>query len=86
MTVENLKLLREIPVNDINKNDLVDISSVAINKHTSKDTAFLSCLDQVKNPYCFKCGEIVVKLQFSENGRTLQECMADAITMQNEIQ
>ena len=86
MTVENLKLLREIPVNDINKNDLVDISSVAINKHTSKDTAFLSFLDQVKNSYCFKCGEIVVKLQFSENGRTLQECMADAITMQNEIQ
>ena len=38
MTVENLKLLREIPVNDINKNDLVDISSVGsymtIGNHT----------------------------------------------------
>ncbi len=32
-------------------------------------------LNQIKNPYFFKCGEISVNVCFSSDGRTLKDAM-----------
>ena len=46
--------------------DLVDIREI------ERIAAFV---EQIKNPYRFRCGDFVVNACFSPRGRTLEECL-----------
>ena len=35
----------------------------------------LVCLEQLKNPYCFRYGDMAIKLEFAEDGPSLQELL-----------
>lgn len=55
--------------------ELVDIGSVKIDQTLPREKRVLSYLSQIKNPYCFKVGETVVKVKFSQTNLTMEECM-----------
>ena len=52
--------------------DLVDLKDIQIDPSLPKEERIASFIRQVKNPYCYKCGKIVVKVGFEE-GTTLEE-------------
>lgn len=54
---------------------LVDIREVSVNKDLPKAERIVSFVRQIKNPYRFRCGEFVVNVSFSSEGRTLEECL-----------
>lgn len=60
-----------------NFQDLVDIKDVVIDPTLDKEKRIESFKKQIKNPLCFKCGEYVVKVSFSENHRTIEECFGE---------
>lgn len=31
--------------------------------------------ENIGNPYCFKCGNIIVELEFSQEGKSLASCL-----------
>jgi hypothetical protein len=70
-----LKAMANIDVSTVNKQELVDIKDVHIEKHQSKEEKIKSFIDQVKNPYCYKCGNVVVKVSYDKNKLTMQEKM-----------
>ncbi|GMQ58622.1 hypothetical protein AN1V17_30170 [Vallitalea sediminicola] len=70
-----LKAMENIDVSTVNKQELVDIRDVHIEKHQSKEEKIKSFIDQVKNPYCYKCGNVVVKVSYDKNKVTMQEKM-----------
>ena len=39
-------------------------------------------MEQVKNPYCFRCGDTAVKLEFADNGPPLQDIMTGFLVRQ----
>lgn len=55
--------------------ELVDIGSVKIDQTLPREERVRSYLSQIKNPYCFKVGETVVKVKFSQTNLTMEECM-----------
>lgn len=57
----------------INKDELVDISEVKINSDLSKKERIIDYINQIKNPYCFKCGGVTVKMSFADTNTTLEE-------------
>ena len=59
--------------------DLVDIRSVAVNKELPREQRIAEFVQQIRNPYLFKCGDIVVKASFAPNGQTLEECIKGII-------
>lgn len=64
-------------IETISRNDLVDISTIHIRHdlpHTEKVLAFL---EQIKNPYCFLCGGIPVRVCYSDDGSKLGEILQD---------
>jgi hypothetical protein len=61
----------------INENDLVDIKDVVINPMLNKEKRIESFVQQIKNPLCYKCGEYIVQVSFSNNGRTLEDCFTE---------
>lgn len=54
-------------------NDLVDIRNIKINVNKPIQEKIIDFVRQVKNPYLFKVGDVVVKVNFNNNGSTFQE-------------
>lgn len=72
MTLEEMKA---VDARTVNRDDLVDIRDVHIDRTMSKEERLKSFVAQVKNPYVFRCGDVVVKSVFAETDLTLEDCM-----------
>ena len=55
--------------------ELVDIRDVKLDSSLGQAERIQSFLQQIKNPYCFKCGKFTVQAQFSPNGVSLEDCL-----------
>lgn len=57
----------------INPLELRDIKDVVIDTAASKKERMLSFLEQINNPYLYKCGDVVVKVSFANTETTLED-------------
>ena len=51
----------------------MDVTTIKIDESLSREERVAEFLRQVKNPYCFRVGNMIVKNVYSNNGVTLQE-------------
>lgn len=72
MTLEEMK---NVDIRTVDRDELVDIRDVQIDRSQPKEERFRSFLQQIKNPYCFKVGAVVVKMCFSDTDATLEDRM-----------
>lgn len=56
---------------NINKATLTDINQVKIDTELPPAERFLNYLQQIKNPYCFRCGSTTVRVSFAADGSDL---------------
>ena len=71
MTIEEMK---NIDIRTVDPDTLVDITTIEIPDGLSKEERIKEFIRQVKNPYCFRIGKVVVKNVYNEGGPSLQEC------------
>jgi len=71
--IYTLEQMKHIDVRDVDPSDLIDIRDVTVNTALPRDERLLDYLDQIKNPYCFKCGKAVVKISFADTEATLED-------------
>ncbi len=64
-------------INELKKEDLVDIKDVVINPALNKEKRIESFVQQIKNPLCYKCGDYVVQVSFADNNRTIEDCFGE---------
>ena len=57
--------------------ELVDIRDVKLDSSLGQAERIQSFLQQIKNPYCFRVGDVVVTVAYTEGGPTLNDCCAD---------
>ena len=72
MTIEEMK---EVDVRTVDPDTLVDIDDVAVDASLPREERIRSFLAQIRNPYCFKCGDMVVKISHADTDVTLEERM-----------
>ena len=70
MTLEEM---RAVDVRTVDPETLVDVTTIEIDEKLSKEERKAEYLKQVKNPYCFRVGDVVVKNVYSTDGVTLQD-------------
>ena len=70
MTVEEMKA---VDIRTVDLETLVDVTTIIIDENLSKEERVKEYLRQVKNPYCFKVGDVVVKCSYSNDGVTLKD-------------
>ncbi len=75
MDRQTLKNMAQTDINTVPKESLVDIKDVTINMDKQKQERISDFLQQIKNPYCFICNGIIVKISFSSNKQTLEELL-----------
>lgn len=72
MTLEEM---RAVDVRTADRDDLADIRDVVIDRALPRDERIRSFAEQIKNPYMYRCGDVVVKSVFADAGPSLADCM-----------
>lgn len=60
---------------------LVDIRDVRINRELPQEERVKSFVEQIRNPYCFKVGPVVVNVSFSDSGATLNDRFVELLSI-----
>ena len=63
----------------VNREALRDIRDVEINASLPKGERILDFIRQIGNPYCYRHGDYVVKISFTDTDVTLEERMLSYI-------
>ncbi len=81
LTASQLEALRQVDIATVDKDELVDIRTVEVDKDAPFEERIRQFLEQIKNPYAFRVGDVAVKLEFAENGKSLREAIVSYLTM-----
>lgn len=76
----DLDALKNVDLKTVDRDTLVDIRDVNVNLELSKEERIVDFIRQIKNPYCFKVGKIIVKVSFNDNGPTLEEALINLLS------
>ena len=79
LTCEELKAMQEVDVRTVNREALRDIRDVEINASLPKGERILDFIRPIGNPYCYRHGDYVVKISFTDTDVTLEERMLSYI-------
>lgn len=64
---------------DKNLSELVDIRDVVIDKKLTPEERVKSYVEQIKDPYCFKVGDVVVRVSYAGKDKTLTDSFTSMI-------
>lgn len=67
-----LAQMKEVDIHTVDRESLVDIREVQVDGRLPREQRFQDFLRQIKNPYCYRCGKMVVKVSFSDTDATLE--------------
>lgn len=76
---EKIEKYRDIDLNEINPNDIPDISELKIDRRKTKEERILDLLTKVENPYVFKINGHLVQIGFTNNGKSAEDCLTNVL-------
>ncbi|MCG8542264.1 MAG: hypothetical protein MJA82_20380 [Clostridia bacterium] len=71
----------DMDFSNIREDDLVDIKDIKIDESLPKEEKINLYLKQIKNPYFFKCNGINVRVKYTKNGPTFEECIMNYLKL-----
>lgn len=70
MSLEDLK---SVDIRTVKPEDVADIQQIKIDGTLTQQEMRKEFIRQVKNPYCFRVGRVIVKVAYSTDGATLND-------------
>ena len=75
----SIEEMKNVDVRTVKREELADIREVEVNKRKSREGQIKDYLEQIKNPYCYRYGEYVVKIGFEDTTVTLTDRLQELI-------
>ena len=60
--------------------ELVDIRAVVIDRSLPVEERIKSYVEQIKNPYCFKVGDVKVRVSYANKDQSLNESFVSMLS------
>ena len=73
----DLQELKQVDVRTVDPDTLVDIKEIEIDRTLPKGERIQEFIRQIRNPYCFRVGDMGVKLEFLDSAPPLEDCFTD---------
>ena len=70
---QDMNSMQAVNIRTVDKNSLVDLNTIHIDDSQPVPERIHSFLQQIKNPYCFRIGDIAVKVNYKSEGPTFQQ-------------
>ena len=81
MTLEEMK---NINPETVNPDTLVDIATVEIDRSLPRAEQMKQFLEQIKNPYMYKCNGVVVKIAYATTESTIEDRLEQYIRQRSQ--
>jgi len=65
--------MKNIDIRTVDPKELVERQSVKVDMSLPREERIKEYIKQIKNPYCYLDGDVVVKVSFQEEGVTLEQ-------------
>lgn len=75
LTAQEIEQMKSVDIGAVDKETLADASGFTFDPTLPKEIKAQRMLEHFKNPYCFRLGEMVIKLEFADDGPSLQELL-----------
>ena len=75
LTAQEIEQMKSVDIGAVDKETLADASGFTFDPMLPKETRAQRMLEHFKNPYCFRLGDMVIKLEFADDGPSLQELL-----------
>ena len=75
----DINAMKAVDIRTVDKSQLVDLNSIQIDESKPVSERIESFLQQVKNPYCFRIGDVAVKVNYKNEGPTFQQNFVDLL-------
>ena len=64
----DFEMLKSVDIKNVDKGSLINLDEVQIDDTRPVSERILSFLQQVQNPYCFRIGDVAVKVNYKPDG------------------
>lgn len=71
--------MKSVDPQTVDPDKLTDIADVTVNTHLPLPERLADYLDQIGNPYCFRCGNVVVKIAYADTAVTFEDALGQFI-------
>ena len=68
-----LEQMKNVDVRTVDRAALQDITDIKINRKLPREQRLQDFVRQIGNPYCYRCGKLVVKISFADTEATLED-------------
>ncbi len=75
MDISTLDTMRSVDIRTVDPETLRDIRDVKVNTELSKQDRLMDFIRQIGNPYCYRHGEYVVKVSYTDTEVSLEDRM-----------
>lgn len=79
ITQSNIDEMKNIDIRSVDKSLLIDLNTVKIDNTKPVAERVESFLQQIHNPYCFRIGDVAVKVNYKTDGPTFQQNFEDLL-------
>lgn len=76
--------MKDVDIRSVDKESLVDLDSIRIDSSQSVQERIQSFLQQIQNPYCFRIGDVAVKVNYKQDGPSFQQNFEDILRTMHE--
>ena len=76
---EKIERCKNMKLSGVSLDDVDDILSINIDRRKSSNERILDFLRKTKNPYIFKVNNTLVRISFSNNERTADDCLTSVL-------
>ena len=77
LTLEMIDDFMSVNMNTVDVGTLADISTLKLDNSLPKEKRMDYVLQELKNPFCFRYGEMGIKLEFDDNAPPIQEVLTN---------
>lgn len=75
----DIDAMKAVDIRNVDKSQLVDLNTVKIDDTKPVAERVESFLQQINNPYCFKIGDVAVKVNYKSEGPTFQQSFEEML-------
>lgn len=77
---QKIKCCQNVSMDNIDINSIDDLSKVKIDRKKKGNDRILDFINKVSNPYIFKIDNQIVKIEFTNNGKSAEESITNVIS------
>ncbi len=82
MTANCAADFKNMDIRTIQPDSLEDLEKVRINMNQPVEERMKEFIKQIKNPYFFRCGKLIVQVEYSDTDKTINDCLKEYVESQ----